>query len=127
MWMKRYERAISNLLAESGLIPNRLEAVPHLVAQAGPILNPRLLGEAVLTVGAALADVPAPYCGVIALGPFVGGWLLQTTSYTMLFAATTCVVLLGFIISLRLEPPQAARVRHVDHVPSTESQETQSA
>ncbi|NLE43164.1 MAG: MFS transporter [Chloroflexi bacterium] len=65
--------------------------------------------------------------GVIALGPFVGGWLLQTTSYTMLFAATTCVVLLGFIISLRLEPPQAARVRHVDHVPSTESQETQSA
>jgi len=70
IWMKRYERTISNLLAASGLIPNRLEAVPHLVAQAGPILNPRLLGEAVLTVGAALAEVPDPYCGVIALGPF---------------------------------------------------------
>jgi len=40
------------------------------VEQASPIINPLLLGEAVLTVGAALAEVPVPYCGAIALGPF---------------------------------------------------------
>ncbi|SEM20576.1 CoA-substrate-specific enzyme activase, putative [Syntrophus gentianae] len=69
-WMKKYERTISKVLAKSDLIPDRQEDVPHLVEQASPVLNPLLLGEAVLTVGAALVEVPDPYCGVIALGPF---------------------------------------------------------
>jgi predicted CoA-substrate-specific enzyme activase len=69
-WMKKYERTITNILAGSKLIPDRTEAVPHIVDQAGPIISPRLLGEAVLTVGAALAEVPVPYCGAIAIGPF---------------------------------------------------------
>jgi len=69
-WMKKYERTITKILAGSGLIPNRTEDIPHIVEKASPIINPLLLGEAVLTVGAALAEVPAPYCGAIALGPF---------------------------------------------------------
>ncbi|OPY09546.1 MAG: 2-hydroxyglutaryl-CoA dehydratase, D-component [Syntrophus sp. PtaB.Bin001] len=69
-WMKQYERTITKILAGSQLIPERTEAVPHIVDQAGPIISPRLLGEAVLTVGAALAEVPIPYCGAIAIGPF---------------------------------------------------------
>jgi len=68
--MKKYERTITKILARSDLIPYRTEAVPHLVEKARPILNPLLLGEAVLTVGAALAEVPDPYCGAIAIGPF---------------------------------------------------------
>ncbi|OPY85588.1 MAG: hypothetical protein A4E72_01895 [Syntrophus sp. PtaU1.Bin208] len=69
-WMRKYERTITKILAKSELIPDRQENVPHLVEMARPIINPHLLGEAVLTVGAALAEVPEPYCGVIALGPF---------------------------------------------------------
>jgi len=69
-WMKKYERTITKILAGSGLIPDRTEDIPHIVEQASPIINPLLLGEAVLTVGAALAEVPTPYCGAIALGPF---------------------------------------------------------
>jgi len=68
--MKKYERTITKILAKSSLIPNRTEDIPHVVEQAGSVINPLLLGEAVLTVGAALAEVPTPYCGAIALGPF---------------------------------------------------------
>jgi predicted nucleotide-binding protein (sugar kinase/HSP70/actin superfamily) len=50
-WMKKYERTITKILAGSGLIPNRTEDIPHIVEQASPIINPLLLGEAVLPWG----------------------------------------------------------------------------
>ena len=34
------------------------------------LINPMLVGEAILTVGSALSDIVDHYCGVIAIGPF---------------------------------------------------------
>lgn len=45
-------------------------------------------------------------CGVLLLAPFLGGWLLQATSYPVLFAATLGGVALGLILTFRLEEPR---------------------
>ncbi len=42
--------------------------------------------------------------GVLTLAPWVGGWLLQTTSYATLFGVTTVLVVTGFLFTLRLRP-----------------------
>jgi hypothetical protein len=34
----------------------------------------------------------------------VGGWLLESTSYTVLFGVTAAFVAAGFLVSLRLKP-----------------------
>lgn len=69
-WMRKYEKKYKSLSAASGLLPCRLERIPHVVSSGKPYLNPALTGEAILTVGAALAEVPQEYCGAIAIGPF---------------------------------------------------------
>ena len=46
--------------------------------------------------------------GVLTLAPTLGGWMLETTSYTMLFATTTAFVSMGFLIALRLCPSSEA-------------------
>ncbi|MBN1615377.1 MAG: activase [Deltaproteobacteria bacterium] len=69
-WMRHYERVIKTILSRSGLIRPVMEDVDHLIHMAQPLINPRLTGEAILTVGAAVAEVPEPYCGAIAIGPF---------------------------------------------------------
>ncbi len=43
--------------------------------------------------------------GVLTLAPTVGGWLLEATSYTTLFAITTGLASLGFLLALRLSSP----------------------
>ena len=40
--------------------------------------------------------------GLITLAPVVGGWLLQTSSYTVLFSVTAGLVICGFLLSFRL-------------------------
>jgi len=42
--------------------------------------------------------------GVATLAPLVGGWLLQATSYTVLFAITAALVAIGFLLSFGLPP-----------------------
>ncbi|MGD2103760.1 MAG: MFS transporter [Anaerolineae bacterium] len=42
--------------------------------------------------------------GVLTLAPTVGGWLLEATSYTALFAITVGLALLGFLLAMRLDP-----------------------
>lgn len=44
--------------------------------------------------------------GVLTLAPIVGGWLLETTSYTALFGLTTVLVTTGFLLTLGLKPPR---------------------
>jgi MFS family permease len=44
--------------------------------------------------------------GVLTLAPMAGGWLLEATSYTTLFSATTAIVALGFLLTLELKPPK---------------------
>jgi predicted nucleotide-binding protein (sugar kinase/HSP70/actin superfamily) len=69
-WMHRYERACRDTLARSGLCRRAGEDVEHIIGCARPFIDPSLTGEAILTVGAGLAEVPDPYCGLIAIGPF---------------------------------------------------------
>ena len=45
-------------------------------------------------------------CGALLLVPFLGGWLLQATSYPVLFAVTVGGVALGLILTFRLEEPR---------------------
>ena len=45
-------------------------------------------------------------CGVLLVVPFLGGWLLQATSYPVLFAVTAVGIALGLVLTLRLEEPR---------------------
>ncbi|HOJ51277.1 MAG TPA: acyl-CoA dehydratase activase [Syntrophales bacterium] len=69
-WMRRYERLYKSIAASYGLMPYRLEKIRQVVSTGGRFLHPALTGEAILTVGAAMAEVPTEYCGAIAIGPF---------------------------------------------------------
>jgi len=55
---------------KSGLVHYRLEDVDRLIDRVRHLMNPRLVGEAILTLGASLTEVLEEYCGVIAIGPF---------------------------------------------------------
>jgi MFS family permease len=44
------------------------------------------------------------FMGVLTLAPIIGGWLLEATSYTVLFGLTAVLTALGFLFALRLGP-----------------------
>jgi predicted CoA-substrate-specific enzyme activase len=69
-WMQKYERVLKKIAARSNLLPYRMEDVDNLISGIQHLINPRLTGEAVLTVGAAINEILHRYCGVIAIGPF---------------------------------------------------------
>lgn len=69
-WMKEYEKKYKKIVAQSNVFQYRLDDVNHLIENIGHLINPKLTGEAVLTVGAAITEVPRRYCGVIAIAPF---------------------------------------------------------
>ncbi|MFW6080546.1 MAG: acyl-CoA dehydratase activase [Desulfosalsimonas sp.] len=70
IFMNRYERQISATLAKTRLSHNRSSEVQGLIENASRYISPRLGGEAILTVGAALTEIASEVCGVIAIGPF---------------------------------------------------------
>lgn len=45
-------------------------------------------------------------CGVLLVVPFLGGWLLQATSYPVLFAVTAGGVAFALLLTFRLEEPR---------------------
>jgi len=45
-------------------------------------------------------------CGVLLVVPFLGGWLLQVTSYPVLFAVTAGGVAFALLLTFRLEEPR---------------------
>ncbi len=45
--------------------------------------------------------------GALTFVPMIGGWLLEATSYTVLFGATAVIVAVGFLLTLGLKPPKA--------------------
>ncbi|GFK95939.1 2-hydroxyisocaproyl-CoA dehydratase activator [Fundidesulfovibrio magnetotacticus] len=70
-WFKRLAwRQARAALAPSGLTGLHASPVEALVRAAAPYVSPLLTGEAVLTVGGAFQEILAPYCGVLAMGPF---------------------------------------------------------
>ncbi len=70
LYMKRYERAFREILSKSDLCTNKLEDVDHIIKHTRHLMSPELVGEAILTTGAAINEVLDHYCGVIAIGPF---------------------------------------------------------
>jgi hypothetical protein len=44
--------------------------------------------------------------GLVTLTPTLGGWLLEATSYAVLFSVTAVIVGIGFALSLTLGPPR---------------------
>jgi predicted nucleotide-binding protein (sugar kinase/HSP70/actin superfamily) len=70
IWMRRYEKTFKKIMERSNLFQYRLDDVERLIRNISQLINPRLTGEAVLTIGAAVTDIPRHYCGVIAIGPF---------------------------------------------------------
>jgi predicted CoA-substrate-specific enzyme activase len=69
-WMKFHERRLMNIMAKSGLLRHQSSDVERMIRYTRHLINPQLIGEAILTVGASLSEVPKHYCGVIAIGPF---------------------------------------------------------
>ena len=63
-----YERAFYT--AESGLVHAKPLDMETIIQNASPYISRDLPGEAVLTIGASLAEVVSHTCGVIAIGPF---------------------------------------------------------
>jgi len=70
LWMRRYERTIKRILAQSGLVSYRLENVDGMIRRVRNLISPQLTGEAILTIGAAVTEIFHPCSGVIAIGPF---------------------------------------------------------
>lgn len=65
-----YEFEIKSILSKSGFYKMRDSSVEDLVEAASEVISPRLTGETVLTVGAALSELVEEVDGVISLGPF---------------------------------------------------------
>ncbi len=67
---KYFDRKIRGIFAHSGLYFHDVLNVADLVKAGEPFISPRLTGEAILTVGAALHEILHPSCGIISIGPF---------------------------------------------------------
>jgi predicted nucleotide-binding protein (sugar kinase/HSP70/actin superfamily) len=66
----RFEKRIKSILSTSGLVHAKPLDMETIIDNASPYISRNLPGEAVLTVGASLAEVVSHSCGVIAIGPF---------------------------------------------------------
>ena len=97
-----------------------VQAYPFVFVALGVISSTYHLGFTNSILELAPSEDRATYVGLgntiggaLALAPAFGGWLLEATSYTVLFSLTTVVVAAGFLISLGLKPiaaPADARV-----------------
>ena len=63
---RRYKRA----LARSGFYRPELVEIGRVMDAGSQLMDPRFLGEAVLTVGSAVREILHTVCGVISIGPF---------------------------------------------------------
>jgi len=70
VFMRQYERAIKDIMATSGLYEYHLIDIEYLVNSVSRLIDPRLTGEAILTLACALTEVIDRVDGVISIGPF---------------------------------------------------------
>jgi predicted nucleotide-binding protein (sugar kinase/HSP70/actin superfamily) len=68
--MSRYTKRLKSIFARTGLVHAEPINIKSIINHASPYISPSLTGEAVLTVGSALAEIASHSCGVIAIGPF---------------------------------------------------------
>jgi MFS family permease len=95
-------------LADGGLL---IRAYPLVYVALGVYYSSNMLGFYNYLLEIAPDDMRPSYIGlgntimgIVTLSPTLGGWLLEATSYTALFAVTVALVLVGFLIALRLGP-----------------------
>jgi MFS family permease len=95
-------------LADGGLLT---QAYPLVYVTLGVYGSSSMLGFYNYLMEIAPADMRPSYVGlgntimgVLTLAPTVGGWLLETTSYTVLFSIAGVLGFLGFLMALRLGP-----------------------
>jgi predicted CoA-substrate-specific enzyme activase len=69
-FMRRWEKKIKTILSVSGLLRSGPVDIRSIIRHGAPFISPHLQGEAILTVGSAMADIATHACGVIAIGPF---------------------------------------------------------
>jgi len=88
-------------------------AYPVVFIALGTVNSIRMLGFRNYLMGIAREGMRPAYIGMtntilglLTFTPMLGGWLLEATSYTMLFSATAVIVGMGFVLSLTLKPPQ---------------------
>jgi MFS family permease len=93
-----------------------VQAYPVVYVSLGIINSTWMLGFFNYLLEIAPDDMRSAYVGVgntvmgvLTLAPIVGGWLLETTSYAVLFGLTTVLVTAGFLLTLGLKPPQHVR------------------
>ena len=85
--MRRDEQRLKDALSYDGLAPAPMVDIGRIVSSAAPYISAHLTGEAVLTVGSALAEIVDQVCGVIAIGPF--GCMPNRLSEALLTEAMT--------------------------------------
>ena len=102
---RHFDRKIRKRLAPSGLFFHHDADVEPVLDAGGRFISPRLGGEAILTVGAALHEILEPSCGVISIGPF--GCMPSRVAEAVLSEAFTTTV-----------KRELADARgHLDHLP----------
>ena len=69
-YKKRYESQVISILSQSGLVPNHTVDVETIIKKGREHLSIHLSGEAILTIGSAIAEIADHACGVISIGPF---------------------------------------------------------
>ena len=67
---KHWESRIKSILAKSGLYKFELIEVEKTMKKANHLIDEKLHGESILTVGLALREILHDSCGVISIGPF---------------------------------------------------------
>ena len=85
--MERDEDRLKAAFSHDGLPVAPTVDIDHIVSHAAPYISAHLTGEAVLTVGSALAEIVDTVCGVIAIGPF--GCMPNRLSEALLTEAMT--------------------------------------
>lgn len=65
-----FERTIKKLFQESGLYDSEMLDVDTMIRNVSDMVSPRLTGETILTVGAAISEIIEQVDGIISIGPF---------------------------------------------------------
>ncbi len=68
--MRRTERAVKKALRRSGFFSGHELDINFLMKKGSSLINPRLMGEAILTVSSTLAELGDETHGVLSIGPF---------------------------------------------------------
>lgn len=89
-------------------------AYPFIYVSLGVINNAGMLGFFNYLMEIAPAEMRPTYIGLsntivglLTLAPIAGGWLLETTSYTVLFGVAAALVIAGALLTLGLRSPRS--------------------